>query len=88
MRKPMIKKPANVPHIPTTAELVDEQIDEVLESTLEILDERLFYVYDKYSDYNADEFSAFVTRALEGLEKKIVDKVKEWDGNDTSSDEG
>lgn len=87
MRKQMIKKPVNVPHIPTTAELVDEQIDEVLESTLELLDERLFYVYDKYSDYNADEFSAFVTRALEGLEKKIVDKVKEWDGNDTSSDE-
>ena len=79
-------KPANVPHIPTTAELVDEQIENVLDSTLELLDERLFYVLDKYADYSAAEFAEFVKRGIEGLENRIVDRVKEWDGNDTDND--
>lgn len=78
-------KPANVPHIPTTAELVEEQLEDILTATLELLDERLFYVYDKYSDYNANEYSEFVARATENLDKRIVERVKEWDGNDNAA---
>lgn len=78
-------KPANVPHIPTTAELVEEQIEDVVNATLDLLDERLFYVYDKYSDYDANEYSEFVKRGIENLEKRIIEKVKDWDGNDNDA---
>lgn len=78
-------KPANVPHIPTTAELVEEQIEDVINQTLDLLDERLFYVYDKYSDYDANEYSEFVKRGTENLEKRIIEKVKDWDGNDNDA---
>jgi hypothetical protein len=75
-------KPANVPHIPTTAELVEEQLEDIINATLELLDERLFYVYDKYSDYKAAEYSEFVARATENLDKRIIERVRDWDGND------
>lgn len=80
-------KPKAVPHIPTTAEMVEEQIDDVVDATLELLDERLFYVYDKFSDYNANEYSEFVKRGLEKFAERAVERVKEWDGNDNSADE-
>lgn len=85
-RKMVTNKPVKVPHIPTTAELVEEQIEEVITSTMDLLDERLFYVYDKYSDYNAAEFSEFVKRGTDDLSKRIVEKVKDWDGNDEYTD--
>jgi hypothetical protein len=80
-------KPASVPHIPTTAELVEEQIEDVVTATLELLDERLFYVYDKFSDYNATEYSEFVKRGLDDFAQRAVDRVKDWDGNDATVDE-
>ena len=86
IKKMTINPPAKVPHIPTTAELVEEQIEEVIASTLDLLDERLFYVYDKYSDYNAEEFSEFVKRGTDDLDKRIVEKVKDWDGGYTNDD--
>lgn len=83
----MVKgKPAQVPHIPTTAQLVEEQIEDVVTATLELLDERLFYVYDKFSDYNAEEYSEFVKRGLSDFGDRAVERVKDWDGNDTSED--
>lgn len=72
--------------IPTIAEMVDEQLEDVVTRTVDDLDERLFYVADKYTtNMSAEEFAEFVKRAVKGLEKAVIAKVKEWDGpNDDS----
>lgn len=81
------KKPANVPHIPTTAEMVGEQIDDLVDSTLELLDERLFYVFDKYSDYDAETFSSFVKAGLEKFSERAIEKVMDWEGNPNADED-
>ena len=80
-------KPANVPHIPTTAEMVEEQIDDLVDATLELLDERLFYVYDKFSDYNAATFAGFVKQGLDKFVERAIERVKEWDGSEVANEE-
>ena len=81
------KKPANVPHIPTTAEMVEEQIDDLVDATLELLDERLFYVFDKFSDYDAETFSGFVKVGLEKFSERAIEKVMDWEGNPSGDED-
>lgn len=73
--------------IPTIAEMVEEQLEDVATRTVEDLDERLFYVADKYTtNMSSEEFAEFVKRAVKGLEKALIEKVKEWDGPSESDD--
>lgn len=74
----MAKNSPNVPHIPTQAQLIDEAVEEAVDKTLDLLDERLFYIYNKTVGMTVEEFQAFIKRGLKGFQQRVIDSSGDW----------
>lgn len=65
--------------LPTVIEVVEEQIDDRIDMTLNDLDERLFYICDKYSSMSSEEFAAVVERQLKDFTARVLENIQDWD---------
>lgn len=74
-----VKTKVDAIKLPTVIEVVEEQIDERIDMTLSDLDERLFYICDKYSSMSSEEFAAVVERQLKDFTARVLENIQDWD---------